>query len=229
MAVAQRAPLSDFSEAVQDYAKAIYALQERGEGAVGTNALAARLGVSAASASAMVKKLGALGLARHVRYRGVELSDEGRRVALEVLRHHRLLERYLSEELHVPWDKVHAEAEVLEHVLSGELEERIAAKLGHPSVDPHGDPIPGPKGETKEVATRALAELEPGDRGVLTRVSDSDPRKLRYLADQGIALGMALEVVGREPFEGPLAVRLGGREHAFGEKLAQALRVASSS
>jgi DtxR family Mn-dependent transcriptional regulator len=229
MAAAERTSLSGFSEAVQDYTKAIYALEERGEAAVGTNALAERLGVTPASASAMVKKLSALGLARHVRYRGVELSDEGRRVALEVLRHHRLLERYLSEELHVPWDKVHAEAEVLEHVLSEELEERIAAKLDHPTVDPHGDPIPGPKGETNEVATRALAELEPGDRGVLTRVSDSDPRKLRYLADQGIALGMALEVVRREPFDGPLTVRLGGREHAFGETLASALWVAPSS
>ena len=214
-----------FSDAVQDYAKAVYALEERG-GAATTNALAERLGVTAASVSGMVKKLRELGLVVHVPYKGVRLTDEGRRLALEVIRHHRLLERYLSEELDVPWDRVHAEAEVLEHVLSEDLEERIAAKLGHPARDPHGDPIPSPEGELAEEETRALIDLEPGARGTFARVSDSDPEKLRFLGGLGIAPGMELEVLAREPFGGPLTVLLAGREHALGTELARAMRVA---
>ena len=132
---------TDISDAVENYAKAIYAIQQRA-GTVTTNAIAERMGVTAASASGMVKKLDSLGLVSHVPYKGVELTEAGERVALEVIRHHRLLELYLAESLDVPWDRVHAEAEVLEHVLSEELEALIAAKLGNPTVDPHGDPIP---------------------------------------------------------------------------------------
>src|SRR3954447_24606423 len=147
----------EVSSAVQDYAKAIYALERRCDGgAVSTNALAERMGVSAASASSMVKKLGGLGLVEHVPYRGVVLTGRGMNVALEVLRHHRLLERFLAEELGVPWDRVHDEAEVLEHVLSEELEELIAVKLGHPTIDPHGDPIPTVDGRIEELPTTAL-------------------------------------------------------------------------
>ena len=130
------------SEAIEDYAKAIYSLARQGDGTVATNALAERLGVTPASVSAMVKKLDERGLVRHVRYKGVALTPDGERVALEVMRHHRLLETYLAEHLGVPWDRVHEEAEALEHVLSEYLEARIAAKLGHPTHDPHGDPIP---------------------------------------------------------------------------------------
>ncbi|MEA2472966.1 MAG: DtxR family transcriptional regulator, Mn-dependent transcriptional regulator [Thermoleophilaceae bacterium] len=215
----------EISHAVEDYAKAIYVLQERAGGPVTNNALAERLGVTPASASSMVKKLDGLGLVAHVPYRGVRLSARGRRVALEVLRHHRLLERYLVEELGVPWDRVHDEAEVLEHVLSEDLEARIAAKLGDPRHDPHGDPIPTPELEIEEDETRALAELEEGEEAVFTRVSDSDPEKLRYLHERGIAPGLPLAVVGREPFGGPLVVRIGGHEHALGAELAAAMRV----
>ena len=130
------------STAVEDYTKAIYALQERGFEAVSTNAIAERLGVTAASASGMVKRLGELGLVIHEPYHGVSLTESGRNVALEVIRHHRLLELYLVQSLGVPWDRVHEEAEVLEHVLSEELEELIARQLGDPTYDPHGDPIP---------------------------------------------------------------------------------------
>lgn len=130
------------SSAIEDYAKAIYALEQQCEGPVSTNALAERLGVTAASASGMVKRLDEQGLVSHAPYRGVELTEAGRRVALEVLRHHRLLELYLATSLDVPWDRVHAEAEVLEHVLSEELEARIDSALGYPTHDPHGDPIP---------------------------------------------------------------------------------------
>src|SRR3982750_1517833 len=205
----------EVSSAVQDYAKAIYSLEQRcADGAaVTTNALAERMGVSAASASSMVKKLDGLGLVEHVPYRGVVLTARGMKVALEVLRHHRLLERYLAQELGVPWDRVHDEAEVLEHVLSEELEELISAKLGHPTRDPHGDPIPTPDLRIVEGPTTALHDLEPGAHGVFVRVSDSDPEMLRYLAARGIRPGAALEVVDRQPFDGPLFARFGDDVH----------------
>src|SRR5256885_15335397 len=159
------------SSAIEDYAKAIYALERRAGEAVSTNALADRLGVTAASASGMVKRLGELGLVEHEPYRGVSLTDDGRRVALEVMRHHRLLELYLVQSLGVPWDRVHQEAEVLEHVLSEELEELIAAKLGDPTVDAHCDPIPSRELTIDETETESLQGLQAGTRGTFTRVS----------------------------------------------------------
>src|SRR5919201_4435213 len=207
------------SPAVEDYAKAIYAIAQRGDCPVTTNALAERLGVTAASASGMCKKLGELGLVTHVPYKGVE------RVALEVIRHHRLLELYLAESLDVPWDRVHAEAEVLEHVLSEELEALIAAKLGNPTVDPHGDPIPSADLEIEERATESLADLGAGDHATFVRISDADPEMLRYLADRGIAPGDELEVVEKQPFDGPTFARFGHDVHVFGGALARAMRV----
>ena len=215
------------SSAVEDYAKAIYALERSLGDAVSTNALAARLGVTPASASGMVKRLGELGLVSHRRYHGVLLTEAGRRVALEVIRHHRLLELYLVESLGVPWDRVHQEAEVLEHVLSEELEELIAAKLGDPTHDPHGDPIPSRELTIEEAITASLESLEPGDRGTFARISDSDPDMLRYLAERGIAPGDQLEVVDRQPFGGPLFVRFGNQVHPLGGDLARAMRVQS--
>src|SRR4051794_6083177 len=218
----------EVSSAVQDYAKAIYSLELRGEGdAVSTNALAERLGVSAASASSMVKKLDALGLVEHVPYRGVELTERGLKVALEVLRHHRLLERFLAEELGVPWDRVHDEAEVLEHVISEELEELIAAKLGHPTIDPHGDPIPTRELTIVETDTVAMDSLDVGDTGTLVRVSDSDPEMLRYLGARGIAPGDTFEVIDKQPFGGPVFARFGASAdiHPLGGRLAAAMRV----
>jgi DtxR family Mn-dependent transcriptional regulator len=213
------------SSAVEDYAKAIYAIQARDEQPVTTTALAERLGVTAASASGMVKRLGELGLVSHRRYHGVLLTEAGRRVALEVIRHHRLLELYLVEDLGVPWDRVHEEAEVLEHVLSEELEELIATKLGDPTLDPHGDPIPSRELTIEEVITESLESLEPGDRGTFARISDSDPDMLRYLAERGIAPGDDLEVVDRQPFGGSLFVRFGDEVHPLGGELAKAMRV----
>jgi DtxR family Mn-dependent transcriptional regulator len=210
---------------VEDYTKAIYALHSRDGLPVSTNALADRLGVTAASASGMVKRLGELGLVEHRRYHGVLLTDAGRRVALEVIRHHRLLELYLVESLGVPWDRVHEEAEVLEHVLSDELEELIAAKLGNPTVDPHGDPIPSRELTIEEVSTESLESLDPGACGVFTRVSDADPDMLRYLAQRGIAPGDCFEVMDRQPFGGPVFVRFGGEVHPLGGELARAMRV----
>jgi len=216
------------SEAVEDYAKAIYALQSRtGGDPVSTNDLAERLGVTPASASAMAKKLAEMGLADHVPYRGTTLTTEGQRLALEVLRHHRLLELYLAEHLGVPWDRVHEEAEALEHVLSEYLESRIAAKLGDPKVDPHGDPIPSASLSIDEGSTRALADLSAGDRGRFIRVSDSDPEMLRYLHERGIGIGDSLEVLDVQPFEGPLTVRFGDDLHTLGGGLARAMRVSA--
>ena len=216
---------SDTSAAVEDYAKAIYALQTRADGPVTTNALAERLGVTPASASGMVKRLAELGLAEHRPYHGVELTDRGRDVALEMLRHHRLLELYLAEWLGVPWDRVHAEAEVLEHVLSEELEELIALKLGDPTRDPHGDPIPTRDLLIEEAPSTSLDSLGEGARGTFVRISDSDSDMLRYLAERGIAPGARFEVVERQPFGGPLFVRFGEDVHVLGGALAEAMRV----
>jgi DtxR family Mn-dependent transcriptional regulator len=214
-----------FSAAVQDYAKAIYSLEQRQGGAVSTNALAERLEVTPASASGMVRRLCELGLVTHEPYRGVQLTAQGARVALEVLRHHRLLELYLAESLGVPWDRVHDEAEVLEHVLSEELEELIAAKLGNPTRDPHGDPIPTADLVIEEQPTERLADLGDADSGRFVRVSDADPAMLRYLADRGIAPGDRFEVIERQPFGGPLFVRFGEDVHVLGGELASAMRV----
>jgi DtxR family transcriptional regulator, Mn-dependent transcriptional regulator len=213
------------SQAVQDYAKAIYALELREGEAVSTNAIADRLGVTAASASGMVKRLDELGLVEHQPYHGVSLTADGRRVALEVMRHHRLLELYLVKSLGLPWDRVHQEAEVLEHVLSEELEDLIAAKLGNPTHDPHGDPIPTRELTIEEGLTVSLQALEVGDYGTFARVSDSDPEMLRFLAERGIAPGDKLEVVEKQPFDGPLFVRFGERVHVLGGALAKAMRV----
>jgi DtxR family Mn-dependent transcriptional regulator len=213
------------SHAVEDYAKAIYVLETSGSEPVSTTALAERLNVTPGSVSAMVKKLHELDLVTHTPYRGVRLTAAGRRTALEVIRHHRLLELFLAEVLEMPWDRVHQEAEVLEHVLSSELEEIIAAKLGNPTRDPHGDPIPTADFQIDEGETRSLADLQPGDRGLFVRISDSDPEMLRYLGERGVTPGASFEVIDRQPFGGPLFVRFGDDVHPLGGELADAMRV----
>jgi len=216
---------SSFSPAIQDYAKAIYALEKRENAPVSTTALAERLEVTPGSASGMVRRLGELGLVSHAPYHGVQLTGAGERVALEVLRHHRLLELYLAQSLGVPWDRVHDEAEVLEHVLSDELEALIADKLGNPTHDPHGDPIPTADLVIEERPTERLSDQSVGSAGRFVRVSDADPAMLRYLGERGIAPGADYEVVDRQPFDGPLFVRFGEQVHALGGTLAAAMRV----
>jgi DtxR family transcriptional regulator, Mn-dependent transcriptional regulator len=211
---------------VEDYTKAIYAIESRA-GSASTNALAERLGVRAPTVTAMLKHLSTLGLVVYERYRGVRLTEAGRKVALEVLRHHRLLELYLAESLGLGWDQVHAEAEVLEHVLSEELEEVIAAKLGDPTLDPHGDPIPTRELAIASVEGESLYALKPGARGTFIRVSDSDPEMLRFLAGRGIAPGARFELIDKQPFEGPVFVRFGDEVHVLGATLARAMRVTS--
>ena len=214
----------ELSVAVQDYAKAIYALETR-DGAASTTALAERLNVRPASVSGMLHKLTALGLVVHEPYRGVRLTDRGRAVALEVIRHHRLLELFLVESLGMNWDEVHTEAERLEHVLSEQLEALIAAKLGNPTLDPHGDPIPSLELTIADDESRSLYLLEPGEHGTFVRVSDADPAMLRFLSERGIAPGARLEAIERQPFDGPLYVRVGDDVHVLGALLARAMRV----
>jgi DtxR family transcriptional regulator, Mn-dependent transcriptional regulator len=217
-------PESRATAAVQDYAKAIYTLETR-NGSASTNDLAALLEVRPASVSGMVKKLVELGLVEHERYRGVRLTEKGRAVALEVIRHHRLLELFLVESLGMSWDEVHAEAEVLEHALSEELEELIAARLGYPTVDPHGDPIPTRELTLPETASTRLDELAPGQHAIFVRVSDADPEMLRYLGERGIVPGVGLELIERQPFDGPLYVRIGDEVHVLGSVLAREMSV----
>ena len=224
--------LTTVSSAVQDYLKGLYALGE-GAGAtepVATNAIAGHLRVSAASATNMLKKLDGLGLVVHVPYRGVELTEPGRKIALEVLRHHRLLETYLAEALGVPWDQVHAEAEVLEHHLSEALEERISARLGHPTADPHGHPIPSKELMSPPPPDRTLWDTADGQQPTVDRVSDADPEALRYLAYLQIVPGAQIEVRGRGPVGGPLFVRVERNgalsdEQAISKELAEAVWV----
>lgn len=213
------------TEAVEDYAKAIYKSQRGGEEPVSNSALAEELQVSPGAVTAMLKRMDEMGLVSHAPYKGATLTPAGKRLAIEVIRHHRLLEAYLSEALGMPWDKVHDEAEVLEHYISEDLEKLIAEALGDPSHDPHGDPIPSSELELEELTTRALSQLALGDAGIFVRVSDSDPEMLRYLGEREIAPGDRLEVVERQPFDGPLSVRFAAGTFAIGGGLADAMRV----
>jgi DtxR family transcriptional regulator, Mn-dependent transcriptional regulator len=225
----RRDPSHTPTEAIEDYAKSIFALERRAGGPVGNSVVAERLGVSPASVTAMLKRMAELGLVEHEPYRGVTLTGAGRRVALEVIRHHRLIESYLADALGMPWDRVHAEAEVLEHYISEELEERMAEALGNPSVDPHGDPIPSAELALATEDAVPLSDLEPGDEGVFARVSDADPEMLRYLAERGIRPGARLSVSEREPFGDSLLIGVGGRPHSIGERLARRMLVRASA
>jgi DtxR family Mn-dependent transcriptional regulator len=215
----------DLTVAVQDYLKAIYALEAEGQ-RVTTSALARRMGVSAPSTTAMTKRLAELGLVERLPYRGVALTGAGRRGALEVLRHHRLLERYLVDRLGLSLDEVHAEAELLEHALSEELEARIDAELGFPTHDPHGDPIPDRELRVVRGNDRTLLDLEPGARASISRVPDGDSELLRYLGELGIVPGSDLELVDYAPFGGPVTVRTNRGEHAISRELADRIAAA---
>ena len=193
---------------VEDYLKAIYALG-RGTGAVATNDIAQRLLIAPASVSGMVRRLADQGLLSYERYRGVKLTERGRRAALRTLRRHRIIESYLSKALSYPWDRVHAEAERLEHAASDELVDRMASAIGEPNVDPHGAPIPSREGLVDETEYFPLAELGAGLGVRVVRVSDGDPEMLRYLAEIGIIPGVELLIVSKAPFSGPIILRIG--------------------
>lgn len=213
------------SASVQNYLKAIYTLQEKQE-SVTTSALAQYLEISAASATNMVKKLARLKLANHSPYHGVQLTARGEKMALEVIRHHRLIELFLTETLAIPWDCVHEEAEKIEHVISEDLEDRIANFLGDPQRDPHGDPIPTKNGKVEQPAFVSLLEIPVGQTVTVERVSDHNPAHLRHFSTLGLVLDAQIDVVKREPFEGPLRVRVAsGAEHVLDENLAREIWV----
>jgi DtxR family Mn-dependent transcriptional regulator len=212
------------SAAAEDYLKTIYKLQSSGT-AVTTQALATRLKVAPPSATAMIKKLAELKLVRHEKYRGVVLSETGEKIALETIRHHRLIETYLAEVLGLDWDKVHDEAERWEHVLSDEVEAKIAAALNHPTRDPHGAPIPSLDGEIARDGWAALTELEAGTQGIVRRVSDENPETLRHLRELNLTPGSAVEVLRAAPAEGVLHLRVAGRRRTLGLAPAQTVFV----
>lgn len=213
------------TQSMEDYLKSVYRLTEEG-GQVTTQRLADALRISGPSVTNMVKRLHEYKLLRHTRYQGVELTDAGERVALEVVRHHRLLERYLAETLGYQWDEVHAEAERLEHHLSEELEARIDSALGYPTTDPHGDPIPSREGRIATVLTRRLLDLQHGEQALIERVSDRDPEQLRYLGSLGLYPGEMVRVVEHLPFDGPLRIEVNRTEHMIGRPLAAVVHVA---
>ena len=208
------------SEAAEDCLKAIWQRETEGQTA-STTALAKALAVTPGTITAMLKRLASLELIEHRRYQGALLTESGRKVALEIVRHHRLLELYLYKEMGYSWDEVHDEAEALEHTISEEFEDRVAAMLGHPTTDPHGDPIPPKDGEPAQPTLLPLAALEPGQRAVIARVRDSDPEMLRLMSQRGLVLDVEIEAL--EPEEGQ-AVRIvasGGEARLTPEQAAQ--------
>jgi DtxR family transcriptional regulator, Mn-dependent transcriptional regulator len=212
-------------QAIEDYLKTIYMLAET-ESPVSTSRIAEAREVKPASATSMIQRLDKLNLVNYEKHYGVTLTEAGEKIALEVIRHHRLIELYLIEALGFGWDEVHEQADVLEHVISEKLEERIAAALGHPTLDPHGDPIPAKDGTIIQVNAQPLSHL-PLDRTayVARIVDDANSERLRYLAQLGLTPGTALQVIRREPFEGPLTVSIGEKTAVVGFQVAQSVLV----
>jgi len=215
----------ELSDAIQDYLKELYKLSAAGERAT-TSALARRLGVSPPSVTSMIKKLAELGLVEHTPYHGATLTAAGERTALEVVRHHRLLEQYLAQTLGLPLDALHEEADRLEHALSEELEAHIDRTLGYPTHDPHGDPIPDANLRIAKGEIRPLATLESGDEATIRRVPDDDRDLLRYLTKLRLTPGRRVRVTGIEPFGGPLTVSVGKSRHPISRELAGLIGVA---
>ncbi|MCC6630396.1 MAG: metal-dependent transcriptional regulator [Chloroflexi bacterium] len=215
---------ASISPIMEDYLKAIYELSQAApDGPVPAAALVERMAAAPATVTDTVKRLASLGLVNHAPYKGVTLTPAGEKAALEVIRHHRLLEQYLAEALGLPWDQVHAEADRLEHVLSEALEARIAAALGHPTMDPHGDPIPAADLTVVEGSRARLSDLPAGESATVARVADQAPAKLRYLATLGLVPGAAVAMVDKAPFAGPLLVQIGEQRQTIAHELAQTI------
>jgi DtxR family Mn-dependent transcriptional regulator len=210
------------SQSIEDYIKAIYSLQQNKE-SVTTNDVAGRMGVSAASATNMVKKLAEMNLAQHVSYKGVRLTDSGIKVALEILRHHRLLELYLHQALGYSWDKVHDEAEHLEHHISEEFEDRINSLLGNPQYDPHGAPIPSRDGFIPAISHDSLAHAEPAFEYIIQRVDDERAEFLRYIGELGLFPNVRFHLIAKEPFKGPLTLMIDNTTKIIGYESAEKL------
>lgn len=215
---------STISQAMEDYLKAIYKLQERGE-QVPTSMLADYLEVAPASVTNMCKKLAELKLLEYEPYQGVRFSKAGQKLALEIVRHHRLIELYLAEALGVPWDRVHEEAEKLEHVISEDLEDRMAAALGDPQFDPHGAPIPSRAGDVYRHNSGNLVERVAGDKLRIVEVDDNDPELLRYLGELGLYPGTEITLLACAPFDGPLTLHINDKEYNLGYRAAKSILV----
>lgn len=213
------------TRSVEDYLKAIYRLSPEGRPA-STSEIAQLLALSPPSVTGMVKRLSEQGLLEHVPYRGVQLTDEGRRAALRMVRRHRLIEAYLVEFLGYSWDTVHEEAERLEHAVSDTMVERMAAALGHPEVDPHGDPIPSADGSIHELSCTPLSDISVGETVDLHRVYESQPERLRYIASLGLKPGVEVRVVDRQPFDDLVTIEVSGRRHVIGRELGHVLQCA---
>jgi len=218
---------SNFTRAQEDYLKALYQLHGD-QRPVPTRDLAQRLGISSPSVSEMVTRLTAQGMVEHDKYRGQQLTREGRKVALELVRHHRLLEMFLVQVLGYSWDEVHDEAERLEHVISERMEQRIFELLGRPELDPHGHAIPTLTGKVRPVSSRTLDECRAGDKLVVQGVSDDDAGRLRELDRRGLLPGTRIDVVAESKFEGPIEIRVKGRRNSLPLGLARALFVAEA-
>jgi DtxR family Mn-dependent transcriptional regulator len=212
------------TQSMENYLKAIFEIVEHAERA-STSSIAVRMGIAPASVTAMVKKLADLHLVTHEPYQGVQLTPVGELAAVEVVRHHRLIEKYLAEALGVPWDQVHAEAEKLEHVISEDLEDRIASALGEPATDPHGAPIPSRDGTIRRIDARRLSDVAASERVVVVEVDDRDSALLRYLGERGLYPGTRVEVVHVEPYGGSLTLRVGEGQFAIGREAAAEIRV----
>jgi DtxR family Mn-dependent transcriptional regulator len=210
------------TRSVEDYLKAIYQLSPEGRPA-STSDIANLLALSPPSVTGMVKRLSEHGLLEHLPYRGVLLTDEGRRAAIRMVRRHRLIEAYLVEFLGYPWDTVHEEAERLEHAVSDTMIERMAAALGNPTVDPHGDPIPSADGSIQEAACTPLADVPVGETVEIHRVHESQPERLRYIASLGLRPGVQITVVARQPFDDLVTIEVGSERHVIGRELGHAL------
>lgn len=208
-----------YTQSVEDYLKTIYDLQEK-HGTVSTTMLADELAVAPASVTGMLKKLSELHLVDYARYQGVTLTEAGRKIALEVVRHHRLIELYLAEALGLPWDKVHDEAEKWEHIISEEIEERMDAVLGYPTTDPHGAPIPTRDGDMGDWERIPLTDLAAGQSATIAEVSDHDPELLRYLGRKNLYPKTPITVLVVAPFDGPVTIRQGDSEHVLGREVA---------
>lgn len=214
------APQESLTRSVEDYLKAIYRLSLAAGGPASTTDIARGLELSPPSVSGMIKRLAEQGLVRHAPYRGVELTAEGRLVALRMVRRHRVIESYLVDRLGYDWDSVHPEAERLEHAVSDELIDRMAAALGHPRFDPHGDPIPEADGTVAQIRYVPLTEVDDGASVTVRRVNSNDSGHLRYLAGQGLTPGVAVRVLDRQPFQGPIRLEIDGTERIIGHEIA---------
>lgn len=212
------------SASIEDYIKAIYGL-ERDERRASTKQIALRLGVKMASVTGMIKHLASEGYVKHKPYYGVQLTEKGRRIALDLIRRHRLIELFLTQTLRLSWDEVDADAEVLEHAVSDRLIERIYEFLGRPKFDPHGAPIPGKDGTVAPQRGVPLIDLAEGDQGYVVEVDDGDPEFLRYLTKLKVAIGSRIRVRDRAPFGGPVTLELDSRRMALGPEACARIRV----